>query len=332
METKITHKSIAKAAGVSQATVSKALSDSREVNAETAEYIRMLADEMGYFRRRKERKQRTAEVLFPHVAILVPEIVSWSYAYEVTALQATIESIGGTVDIHVTGFDETKWSIVVDRLNREDEVDCILSLEGFNFSGHSHLPIGYLCVATAPTKRNFLVLTRTDDVIIEAVQYLWNLGHRKIGFLGEQNTLNKKKIFTAAMAACGGKTDESLIITSNARFEQVGHEGVRALHLSGKMPTALITAYDEVAIGAIQELKSFGYRIPEDVSVIGFNDVPHAVYQEPPLTTVRLDMQARNRETVRLIMEAIEGVYTGARTLMLPAKLIIRESCAEPRK
>lgn len=332
METKITHKTIAQAAGVSQATVSKALSDNREISAATAEHIRRTADELGYFRRQKERRRHAAEVLFPHVAVLVPEIISWTYASEITALQASIEAIGGAVEIHVTGFDEARWNIAVDRLNREGAADCILSFAGFTFADHSHLPIGYIGTTVPPEKSSFSLTSRTGDAIDAAVRYLWGLGHRKIGFIGEQNTLYKKNFFREAMAACGGAADEELIFTSTARFERIGHEGIRALHIRGVMPTALITAYDEVAFGAIQELRNLGYRVPEDVSVIGFNDVPHAVYHDPPLTTIRVDKEVRDREAVRLILESIEGKYTGKREVTLPAELIVRQSCAQVRE
>ena len=172
---------------------------------------------------------------------------------------------------------------------------------------------------------------RTQEAITAAVGYLWELGHRKIGFIGERNTLYKLRFFREAMTACGGEAEEEMIFTSASRFERIGHEGVSALHIRASMPTALVTAYDEVAFGAIQELRNLGYRVPHDVSVIGCNDVPHAVYHDPPLTTIRFDTAARDREAVRLILEAIAGEYTGAREVMLPAELIVRESCGAPR-
>ena len=331
---KITHEMIAAEAGVSQSTVSKALRDSGEISDKTALRIRNIAEQMGYFKEKKARLRRTMEYLYPHVAVLVPEIIGWSYALAVTSLQNRIEAIGGTVQIYLTKFDEARFSILVDRLNRESFADIILSFASYTYTGRSRLPIGYM-TGHSPEDPNcaFSVSADVAGGYEDAVRHLYKLGHRKIGFLGEENTTIKQQFFCDAMEKCGCRIRREWLIKTQSRFEQIGHEGVAAMCALSAMPTALVTAYDEVAFGAVRELRRRGFRVPEDISVVGCNDTHSAACMDPPLTTIRIHSEARTDAVVRLICAVLEGnpLSVEEMHLSLPAPLIIRESTCRPR-
>lgn len=325
----ITHKKIAEIAGVSQATVSKALADSSEINPETAAYIRKIASELGYFREKCDRRRKSSSYLYPHVALLVPEIVSWFYAEMVTQIHEEIHRRGGLAQIYVVDFDEAKFNILIDQINREHLADCIISYPDYTYSRNSEIPILYMSRTSDTSNKSLRIFQDTSAGILEAVRHLKGLGHTSIGFLGERNTKIKLDSFCTAMKAGGLTVDEDFIYTSAYRFEQIGHDGVRTLHFRGTMPTALIAAYDEVAFGAISELHMLGYRVPEDVSVIGCNDIPYASYSDPPLTTITTRNEEMARIGIGLLLRKLEEPDFDAPPVNLPTSLVIRASTAK---
>lgn len=327
----VTHKKIAEAAGVSQSTVSKALSDSTEIPPETAEHIRRIAEQLGYFEEKlDQRRRRAGGYLFPHVAILVPEIVSWYYAHTVELLQQEIERIGGMAQVYLCGFDDIRARILLDQLERQQLADCVICLDTYVPPEYS-LPLLYY-----GTEENeytcFCIVSSYREALQQILAHLRSLGHTRIGFIGENNTRDKEELFRKLMREFGLPCDESMIYTSPYRFERIGHDGVRAFHIRGNMPTALITAYDEVAFGAIQELRNLGYRVPEDISVVGGNDVPYAVYHDPPLTTVSRWDREQSATAIRLLCRIITDTTMPQETLRIKSELIIRQSTAPCRE
>ena len=320
----ITHKKIAEIAGVSQATVSKALSDNSEINPETAAYIRKIASELGYFREKSDRRRKSSGYLYPHVALLVPEIVSWFYAEMVTQIHEEIHRRGGLAQIYVVDFDEAKFNILIDQINREHLADCIISYPDYIYPRNCEIPILYMSQTADTSGKSLCIFRDTLAGIQEAVRHLKGLGHTAIGFLGERNTKIKLENFCIAMKAVGLTVDDDFIYTSPYRFEQIGHDGVRTLHFRGTMPTALVTAYDEVAFGAISELRLLGYRVPEDVSVIGCNDIPYASYSDPPLTTISTRDEEMARIGIGLLLRKLEEPDFVTPPISLPTGLVIR--------
>jgi DNA-binding LacI/PurR family transcriptional regulator len=108
--------------------------------------------------------------------------------------------------------------------------------------------------------------------------------------------------------------------------------GYRAGQLLGRMPevTAVFAANDSLALGILRALSELGRRVPGDVSVVGFDDVPEAAFFTPPLTTVRQDFEGVARESLELLLDRI-GTGAIARRRVVPPTLVVRESVAPPR-
>jgi LacI family repressor for deo operon, udp, cdd, tsx, nupC, and nupG len=331
----VTHKKIAEAAGVSQSTVSKALSDSMEIPSETAAHIRRIAEQLGYFEEKlNQRRRRAGGYLFPHVAILVPEVVSWYYAHTVELLQQEIERIGGMAQVYLSGFDDTRIRILLDQLEHQQLADCVICIDDAYAPDSYSLPLLFYGSSSGQNETYAYPCVRYNgwESLQDVLSHLRSLGHTLIGFIGENYTRDKEELFRNLMQEAGLPCDEALIYTSPYRFERIGHDGVRAFHIRGNMPTALITAYDEVAFGAIQELKNLGYRVPEDVSVVGCNDVPYAVYHDPPLTTVSHRERERCAAAIRLLCRMITDKHMLPEMIQFRSELIIRESTAPCRE
>lgn len=327
---KITHKMIAEATGFTQSTVSKALSSTGRISEETAAIIRKTANDMGYYSQSRRNFRNREAYLFPRIAILVAEIISWHYSNIITKLQEQIEWLGGSVCVYVTGFDNSNIERHIEQINRQNHFDGIVVLPLVSREVISDIPVIY-----TEKSQNTSDLSGTQNYYVYsdigsdlAIRHLAELGHTKIGFIGEKNTLIKLVDFRRHMADQGLEVNEGYIYTSHFRFERIGHDGIQAFHLRGAMPTGILCAYDEVAFGAIEELEKLGYRVPEDVSVIGINNIDYCTHFKPPLTT----LQENLTEHIAKIMEIIQNVVINENrcdhVYPISTELIVRSSTA----
>ena len=164
-----------------------------------------------------------------------------------------------------------------------------------------------------------------------AVEHLVHLGHTQLGMI-----VHAPLAYTAATARLKGYQD---VVSSNGFLSvadrvavadftpTTGEQAMESLLASGAPLTAVFVSSDTVAVGAMRAAKRKGYRIPDDISFIGFDDIPMAVYQEPPLTTVRLPAYGIGWATADLLIRLIVGEEIRERNLMLESDLIVRASC-----
>jgi LacI family transcriptional regulator len=163
-----------------------------------------------------------------------------------------------------------------------------------------------------------------------AVQYLINLGHTRVACI-----TNAPKNFTSsfdrmlgykdALLSAGIQFDDRLIRYGD--FDpQSGYRQMKSL-LSGRLFTAVFVASDNVAIGAKAALREAGLRVPEDISMIGFDDIPWAQYSDPPLTTIRLPAQKLAHTACVVLMDLLQGIEPPTRRMVLDTELVIRKSC-----
>ena len=163
-----------------------------------------------------------------------------------------------------------------------------------------------------------------------AVQYLISLGHTQIACI-----TNASKSYSASYDRIQGYRDA--LTSAGIRFDELlvryadfdphsGHQQMKSL-LAGKAFTAVFVASDNVAMGAKAALREAGLRVPEDISMVGFDDIPWAQFSDPPLTTVRLPAAELARAACVVLMDLLQGNGPPSRRLMLPTELIIRKSC-----
>ena len=167
----------------------------------------------------------------------------------------------------------------------------------------------------------------------EATEYLLQLGHRRIGFVAGSEYTNsafeRLEGYRAALAAFDIPFDPSLVQSGN--FQQPGgFEAAQRLLDLLPSPTAIFAANDLSAFGAIEAIRSRGLNVPDDISVIGFDDIPRAGYVYPPLTTVRQPLTEIGRAAVRLLLKHIEDPQRPVERITLDTTLIIRATCQPP--
>lgn len=180
--------------------------------------------------------------------------------------------------------------------------------------------------------RNPLSVINSGDFegACEAMRYLISLGHRRIGHIrGRMNTYSGRQRFLAyetIMNEYGLSYEEGDILNGDF-LKDVAYEEVARLISHDRLPTALFAANDDMALAAIQAFHDHGIRVPDDISIIGFDDIPIASQFIPGLSTVRLPIYDMSKEAVNQIVEMCGHGTTSFVTSSFPTELITRDSC-----
>jgi DNA-binding LacI/PurR family transcriptional regulator len=331
---------VARLAGVSRTTVSFVLNDRRDVtiSPETRDRVLLVARDLGYHANASARQlaggsTRTLGLVMrqspEHVAsdALLPEtlrgLASAARQEDFRVLVEPLPPEAGSYEAllrsqHVDG-------LVISGPRSDDAELTALAREGF--------PIilqGSLEGSAVPT-----VDIDNRAVAREAVEHLVGLGHRTIALvtnapLAYTSAADRATGYREALDRAAIPFREELVVEGD--FDaQSGHQAMRALLNRGDAPSAVFVASDVVAFGVYGALREAGLRVPLDVSVIGFDDIPLAGYADPPLTTVRLPAFELGQRTGRLLLSLIAGREVPHRSL-LPAELVIRGSTSRPGK
>jgi LacI family transcriptional regulator len=162
-----------------------------------------------------------------------------------------------------------------------------------------------------------------------AVEHLIALGHRRIAFIagnpGTGQSGEREQGYLDGLQGAGLAPDPALML--NGAFAQAGgFSATEALLALDQPPTAIFAANDEMAFGAMDAINSKGLKVPDDVSVVGFDDIPTASYVFPTLTTMRQPFRAMARRAVSEVVELIQGREPGAVKIAFPVELVVRKS------
>lgn len=170
---------------------------------------------------------------------------------------------------------------------------------------------------------------------IESVDYVCSLGHSRIGFMTglEDSDVGKSRYagYQHGLRKNNITLDESLVIRGNYSY-QAGIEGAEYLLTLDSLPTALICANDSMALGAIQRFSQEGFNIPQDMSIIGFDDIDVASQIVPSLTTIAAPIDEIAKHAFSILKDLIDGKNIEHQHIALPAHLIKRDSCTNVKK
>ena len=167
-----------------------------------------------------------------------------------------------------------------------------------------------------------------------ATAYLVELGHHRIGFItGAMDQIcaqDRLAGYKTALADHGIAFDPELVREGDF-FQPLGYAGASALLELPHPPTAIFASNDVSAFGAMEAVREHGLRIPDDVSVVGFDDIPQAAHVHPRLTTVRQPLEKMGRTATRMLLEYINDPQRPIERVELPTELVLRQSC-QPKK
>ncbi|WP_051317985.1 LacI family DNA-binding transcriptional regulator [Cohnella thermotolerans] len=184
---------------------------------------------------------------------------------------------------------------------------------------------------------------RFDSVVIDlrksvglVLEHLTGLGHREIGYIGGHNVVNGKRVRDERELVFGewlkerGMYDPAFIYTGENLYSEDGYQLMRTALAAERLPSAFFIENDSMAVGALRALHEAKVKVPRDVSIISFNDIAISEFMQPPLTTVKVHMEFMGETAVELLADRLSTRREIAKKVVLPTKLTIRESTAEP--
>ena len=217
-------------------------------------------------------------------------------------------------------------------------VDGIILVGGLTHFGEQIDPRRVVIIAGGDDRVCWQVPLRLDVIVPEKnrvmhqmVRHLMALGHRHLAFLGPSaQHEGRAQAFVQAQDALNLPRDPALLITTDWTIES-GYEAARSVLRTGVRIDAMVCAGDEIAIGVMRAAKECGRRLPEDLAVTGFDDIPFARELDPPLTTVRTPRELLGQLAVRKLVERITQPDLPPVVQVVPTALVVRESCGARR-
>jgi LacI family transcriptional regulator len=337
---------VATLAGVHKATASRALnpSTSRLVNAVTARRVRMAAEQLGFTPNTAARSLRTSRSFT--VGVLLPDLTNPLFPPVIRGIEEVLTSRGYTALLANTDNDDAKERIRFDALlgRQVDGFIVATARREHPLLDEAHASGVPIVLVNRCTDRRLFPLVAGDDAtgVALSVEHLLGLGHRAIAHVAGPETMStgvtRTRAFRHAVESAGLGTDRAPVVISDAYTAKAGE---RATHdLLDRYPgtTAICASNDLIALGALHALRVRGLRCPQDLSLVGFNDMQFADEFRPPLTTVHVPHFDLGAEATRLLLERLEHDHeaeTGspaalAKAVLLPVRLVVRASTAAP--
>lgn len=331
-----TMKDVAQLAGVSTATVSRALMNPEKVSASTRKRVEDAVLEAGYSPNSLARNLRRNES--KTIITIVPDICDPYFTEIIRGIEDAAMEHGYLVLLGDSGKQQKRESSFVNLVFTK-QADGMLLLGTdlpFDVSKPEQKNLPPLVMACEYAPELELPTVHIDNLTsaFEAVNYLTQMGHKKIAQIsGPENAALCKfrhQGYQQALRRAGIALNSTYTTQSNFTFEG-GAKALKKLLSLPDAPTAIFCHNDTMAIGAIQEAKKLGLRVPQDLSVVGFDDIQFSQYCDPPLTTVSQPRYEIGRQAMLMMLELLKGRDVRAGSRLLEAKLVIRNSAAPPR-
>lgn len=323
-------KDIARLAGVSHSTVSRALSCNELVNHETAARIRQIARETGYRPNSIGRSLVTKKTFA--IGVVVTTVADPFIAEVVSGIEEVVHDGGYAVFLANSNANPEREIKVVQSFH-ERRVDGILVMA--SRVGALYLPL--LSELNVPIVlidnqypgefvHSICIDDRTGARL--AVNHLIQLGHRRIAYLGDQFGLESDKNrlggYREALEAAGIACPPELVVNGDGKAPG-GRVAMDRLLALRDLPTAVFCYNDMSAVGALRSIYDAGLRVPQDISVAGFDDLPIASYLQPALTTVRQPKIEMGRQAAQMLLDLLAGERVESK-IEVQGELIIRAS------
>lgn len=327
-----TSRDVARAAGVSQATVSLVLGDKwrGRVSERTAAVVREAAEELGYrpnLAARSLRLGRTRTAL-----LVVPALTNDFFARVYTGAAAVAARHGFGVVLYPSpeGVGPARDPFASARAALDGVIASSMAAQALTAIRGTDLPLVMLDSDPADTGAAAHVNLDIADGMRQVADHLFALGHRRIVHLASAVAswtfdVRAAALHTATGAVAGAHVDT---VTAPLDVDSGREAAVRALTAPGPRPTALVCDDDILAAGACKAARRLGLRVPEDVTVTGFDDLALATAVEPELTTVRLPAEQVGERGMTALLDVLDGRRPEEGSL--PVELVVRGSSAPP--
>jgi LacI family transcriptional regulator len=320
---------VAKAAGVSAATVSRVLNDSSNVAADKAKRVRKAAERLGYkpFGPAQALRQQRTRLW----AVIIADIENPFFTAMVRGIEDAALAEGHRLVLCNSDEDLDKEAAYIDLAIAERNAGVVIAVASTNESDLGPLvehKVPVVAVDREPMRAGI------DSVVVDnqlgaeqATEHLIETGHRRIACITgptRLSTANERLAgYKAAMARHGRKVEPGLVRRTNFK-QDGGHRAARSLLKARPRPDALFVANNLMTLGALEAIREAGLAIPEQVAIVGFDDAPWTGLTDPPLTVVAQPTYEMGQHAAQLLATATEGM--ASRHIVLPTALVVRSS------
>jgi LacI family repressor for deo operon, udp, cdd, tsx, nupC, and nupG len=326
---------VARRAGVSTATVSRVLSRPDVVAPETRKKVMQAVERLGYTPNSAAANLRTLRTR--KLLVTVPDISNPFFSQILQGIEEAAQRRGYAVLLGDTQHEDKREERYASMLKSKEA-------DGLIFLGH-RLPKEAAALVKAAAPRCAPVVNGCEfsprlgvpsvhidnaKASAEAMDHLYRLGHRRIGVITGPlvSPLSRDRLRGVKSQAKSEGAESDLMVVQGDFSIASGAAMADQLLTRKDAPTAAFCFNDGMAIGVIQTAKRRGRRVPEDLSVVGFDDIQFARYTDPPLTTVAQPMREIGEGTVRLLLEILDGNEIAPVSITLPHTLMVRGSSA----
>jgi DNA-binding LacI/PurR family transcriptional regulator len=320
---------VARLAGVSIATVSRVMNNSKPVNADTRQRVEQAIAATGY---RGNAAGRSLAMAQSHLLmVLVPDFANPFYAQIVQGVESVTRPGGYQLLLTDATSGEAPHKTALDAIyNRL--ADGVINLAHLDNTPGVLTELRNLpwvnCSEFLPDPLLPYVSIDHGLAAIDAVQFLLNRGHRRIALITAEETYRWAQLrhegYELAMQRAGLAPDPQLVRFATSLDYDAGAQAAGGLLALLEPPTAVFAVSDTLAIGAIKAFRRAGRRVPEDIAVVGFDDLPLSAVFEPALTTVSQPMRELGAQAAEILLARLNGARPASRTL--PHQLVVRDS------
>ena len=332
----LTLEKIAELAGVSRSTVSRVVRNHKSVRSQVRERVLSVIEETGYQPNAAAQMLAGQRTNIIGLVIAEPASVIFDDRYYLQIIQGVTRESNQqnqTLTLFLT-HDKSEEPLLAKRLIHNQLIDGLIVC-GTRMNDQlvpTLLESAMPFVVIGPNDEPLVNLVDIDNfgAAKEIVTHLIQLGRQRIGTIaGPVDHLpanSRLRGYEEALHEADYQLDDKLIVRSEFFTEQMGYE--LAPQLIAQNVDAIFAASDALALGVMRALKEAGLSVPEDVALVGFDDIPEAMTTaQPALTTIHQNMLAASTESVKMLLEIIEEDDASAKQLYLPTELVIRESC-----
>jgi len=338
----VTIRDVAKLAGVAVSTASLALNNKKRVSEVTREKVIKAARKLNYYpssiaRRFALNKTHTIALC---AFISGKRPLGGFYMPVIQGIVDVVNANGYSFQLDIRG-EYQNCSIkreILARLAKHKMVDGLLILSHWPLSFKEVMDLEQIGFPYVIVDGSISGL-ETNCVGVDnfggaqkAVEYLIGLGHKKIGFITgppeQQHSMERIRGYEEAVKRNNIKYNEKIIFHGDFH-KKSGYEGAKYLLNLPSFPSAVFVANDNMALAAMKAIKEKGLKIPEDISIGGFDDIEAASQLDPPLTTVRQPLYKMGEKAAKLLFNLLNNQKNAPRKILLDTQLVIRESCGE---
>jgi DNA-binding LacI/PurR family transcriptional regulator len=329
-----TLRDVAALAGVSHQTVSRVVNRRPDVTPETRDRVQAVIEQLGYRPHAIARSMARGQTYT--LACLAPNLTDFTYASNMEGAESVARTHGYYL-LCAPFADRPQFDALIEQLVAYRRVDGIVVISPYLDDRRVQLPEDIPAVLMGGCQcrdARHLVYLDNRDGARHACRHLLALGHRRIaqitGPLAEDCAQERDAGFREVLQSAGIELDLRLSLEGDWSATS-GYDRFRELLICEPGLTAIVAQNDRMAVGAIRAARTMSLRVPEDISVVGFDDMPLASYFDPPLTTVRQDTSAIGRACASMLIDVLDRPAVAPWQVALATELVVRQSTAPAR-